>query len=111
VAHVMNITDVGHLDSDADEGEDKLEAGAKRENKSVWDVAEHYIGSFEHDAKLLNILPPNGYSGQHAPYARAIRAMPTSQIRRFILMFLGSMTTASSPARNYLIRKLLHDLK
>jgi cysteinyl-tRNA synthetase len=71
VAHVMNITDVGHLDSDADEGEDKLEAGAKRENKSVWDVAEHYIGSFEHDAKLLNILPPNGYSGQHAPYARA----------------------------------------
>src|SRR3982751_383507 len=40
VKHVMNITDVGHLDSDADEGEDKLQAGAKRENKSVWEVAE-----------------------------------------------------------------------
>src|SRR4051812_42870374 len=39
IRHVMNITDVGHLASDADEGEDKLEAGAKREAKSVWQVA------------------------------------------------------------------------
>jgi cysteinyl-tRNA synthetase len=44
VKHVMNITDVGHLASDEDEGEDKLEKGASRENKSVWEVAEFYIG-------------------------------------------------------------------
>src|SRR6185503_20963146 len=40
VKHVMNITDVGHLVSDGDEGEDKLEKGAAREGKSVWDVAQ-----------------------------------------------------------------------
>src|SRR5688572_15167985 len=42
VERVMNITDVGHLVSDADEGEDKLEKGAKREGKSAWKVAEFY---------------------------------------------------------------------
>src|SRR3954465_8009519 len=43
---VMNITDVGHLTSDADEGEDKLEKGAKREGKSAWEVAEFYTRDF-----------------------------------------------------------------
>src|SRR3989344_8924514 len=46
VKHVMNITDVGHLTSDADEGEDKLEAGAAREGKSAWDIAQHYTDVF-----------------------------------------------------------------
>src|SRR4051812_20632072 len=40
VNHVMNITDVGHLASDADEGDDKLEKGARREGKTVWEVAD-----------------------------------------------------------------------
>lgn len=71
VKHIMNITDVGHLASDADEGEDKLERGAKRENKSVWEVAEKYITSFENDMAALNVLPPNAYHGEHEPYARA----------------------------------------
>ncbi|MBI4033873.1 cysteine--tRNA ligase [Candidatus Saccharibacteria bacterium] len=71
VRHVMNITDVGHLTSDADEGEDKLEAGAQREGKSVWDVARHYTEAFLRAVKALNILPPNGYSGPAGPYARA----------------------------------------
>ena len=42
VTRVMNITDVGHLTSDADDGEDKLEKGARREGKTAWEVAEHY---------------------------------------------------------------------
>jgi Cysteinyl-tRNA synthetase len=42
VNHVMNITDVGHLTSDSDSGEDKLEKGAKKERKSVWDIAQFY---------------------------------------------------------------------
>src|SRR5476651_2074855 len=49
VKHVMNITDVGHLVSNADEGEDKLEKGAAREGKTVWEVAEHYTAAFELD--------------------------------------------------------------
>ena len=71
VKHVMNITDVGHLVSDEDEGEDKLEKGAARENKSVWQVAEFFIEAFLSDVKSLNILEPNGYDGPHGVYARA----------------------------------------
>lgn len=55
VRHVMNITDVGHLTSDADTGEDKLEAGAKREGKSVWDVAKFYTKTFLQDVSKLNV--------------------------------------------------------
>ncbi len=59
VKHVMNITDVGHLTDDADEGEDKIEKGAKREGKSVWEIARFYEKAFFEDAKALNILKPN----------------------------------------------------
>ncbi|MFA5004022.1 MAG: cysteine--tRNA ligase [Candidatus Saccharimonadales bacterium] len=56
---VMNITDVGHLTSDADEGEDKLEKGAKREGKTAWDVAKKYTEYFEHGMQRLNMLKPD----------------------------------------------------
>jgi cysteinyl-tRNA synthetase len=55
---VMNITDVGHLVSDADEGEDKLEKGARREGKTAWEVAEFYTKDFLEGMKELNILKP-----------------------------------------------------
>lgn len=55
---VMNITDVGHLVSDADDGEDKLERGARREGKSAWDVAAFYIDDFMLGLKMLNIKTP-----------------------------------------------------
>ena len=58
VTHVTNITDVGHLTSDADSGDDKMEKGAARENMSVWDVAQKYIDGFLHDADMLNIIRP-----------------------------------------------------
>ena len=57
--HVMNITDVGHLTSDADTGEDKMEKGAKRERKTAWEIAEFYTKVFKKDLKLLNIKEPN----------------------------------------------------
>ena len=56
---VMNITDVGHLVSDADEGEDKLEKGARREGKTAWQVAEFYTQDFLEGMKLLNIIKPD----------------------------------------------------
>jgi cysteinyl-tRNA synthetase len=59
VKHVMNITDVGHLTSDADTGEDKIELGAKRERKSAWEIAEFYTKAFKNDLKLLNIKEPD----------------------------------------------------
>jgi cysteinyl-tRNA synthetase len=55
---VMNITDVGHLVSDADDGEDKLEKGARREGKSAWDVAKYYGDYFVDGLKRLNISDP-----------------------------------------------------
>jgi len=59
VKHVMNITDVGHLTGDRDMGEDKLEAGAKREGKTAWQIAEFYTEAFKNDIKKLNILEPD----------------------------------------------------
>ena len=59
VKHVMNITDVGHLESDADDGQDKLEKGAKREGKTVWEIAKFYEKAFFDDIKKLNIKKPN----------------------------------------------------
>jgi len=59
VKHVMNITDVGHLTSDADEGEDKLEKGARREQKTVWEIADFYTNEFKKDIGLLSIEEPN----------------------------------------------------
>ena len=58
VKHVMNITDVGHLVSDADTGEDKMEKGAKRTGKSAWEIASLYTTAFQADLKALNILEP-----------------------------------------------------
>jgi len=58
VKHVMNITDVGHLTSDGDTGEDKMEKGAAREGKSVWDIAAYYSKVFFDNCKDLNIVAP-----------------------------------------------------
>ena len=59
VRRVMNITDVGHLASDADTGEDKMLKGAKRENKSVMEIAQFYTDAFFADCKKLNIKRPD----------------------------------------------------
>jgi cysteinyl-tRNA synthetase len=69
VMHVMNITDIGHLQSDADEGEDKMTAALKREGKpltlaAMREVAEFYATRFREDIATLNILPP-----EHMPFA------------------------------------------
>ncbi len=59
VKRVMNITDVGHLASDADTGEDKMVKGAKRENKTVMDIAKFYTDAFFADCEKLNIKMPD----------------------------------------------------
>lgn len=59
VKRVMNITDVGHLSSDADTGEDKMVKGARRENKTVMDIAKFYTDAFFSDCAKLNIKTPD----------------------------------------------------
>lgn len=58
---VMNVTDVGHLVSDADEGEDKLEKGARREGKTAWEVAKFYTDDFKKGMQALNIQDPTHF--------------------------------------------------
>ncbi len=59
VIRAMNITDVGHLTSDSDTGEDKMAKGARREGKSVYEIADFYTEAFLNDMKLLNIKVPS----------------------------------------------------
>jgi cysteinyl-tRNA synthetase len=61
VKHAMNITDVGHLTSDADTGEDKMEKGAAREGKNAWEIAKFYTEAFLKDTESLNLLPADVY--------------------------------------------------
>lgn len=56
--HVMNITDVGHLESDADEGEDKMEKAARKENKDPYEIAKYYTEIFFRDMQRLHIQRP-----------------------------------------------------
>ena len=59
VDRVMNITDVGHLTSDGDTGDDKMLKGAKREHKTVMEIAKFYTDAFFEDCKKLNIKKPD----------------------------------------------------
>ena len=59
VHHVVNITDVGHLTSDADTGEDKMEAGARRTGLTAWEIAERYTADFQEKLEWLNVLTPH----------------------------------------------------
>lgn len=74
VKYVSNITDVGHLVSDSDTGEDKMEKGAKREGKTAWDIAKFYTDAFLADSKKLNLLDPD------------VRPKPTEHIKEQIEM-------------------------
>ncbi|MBW4330810.1 cysteine--tRNA ligase [Stakelama sp. CBK3Z-3] len=62
LTHVINITDVGHLTSDADAGDDKMEAAAKAQSQSIWDIAAHYTRAFKGNIDALNIRHPTRWS-------------------------------------------------
>ena len=59
VNHVMNVTDVGHLTDDSDEGEDKMLVGARQRGMSVWEIAEHFTRAFFADVDKLNVVSPS----------------------------------------------------
>ncbi|WP_425229454.1 cysteine--tRNA ligase [Sphingomonas sp.] len=56
--HIINITDVGHLTSDADAGDDKMEQAAAAQQRSIWEIAAHYTDAFKRDVRRLNIVEP-----------------------------------------------------
>src|SRR3990172_3734422 len=61
VKHIINVTDVGHLTSDSDTGEDKIERAAKREGKTAKEIANYYFKVFRSDLDKLNVLEPNAW--------------------------------------------------
>jgi cysteinyl-tRNA synthetase len=69
VRHVINITDVGHLTSDADEGDDKLELAARRQHKDAWEIAERYTSEFKTDLSRLRVIEPDVWpkATEHIP--------------------------------------------
>jgi cysteinyl-tRNA synthetase len=62
LTHVINITDVGHLTSDADAGDDKMEAAARERAQSIWEIAAHYTAAFKANIADLNIREPSRWS-------------------------------------------------
>jgi cysteinyl-tRNA synthetase len=83
VNHIVNITDVGHLTSDADTGEDKMEKGAAREGKSVWDIAEFYTQAFYKDWERLNLIPPTRWTKATDHIAEQIALVKTLEEKGF----------------------------
>ncbi len=77
VKHVMNITDVGHLVSDSDEGEDKMEVGARREGLTAWDIALRYEAGFIQQCLALNIAAPDILSRATAHIPQQIAMIST----------------------------------
>ena len=80
LTHVINITDVGHLTSDADAGDDKMEKAAAGSGRSIWEIAAHYTEAFKRDVARLNIKPPARWSvatdhiGEMIAFAERIEA-------------------------------------
>ena len=101
VNHVMNVTDVGHLTSDSDTGEDKMLKGARREKKTVWQIAEFYTKSFKHDVKKLNILPPDILCKATAHIKEQIEMIEKLEKKSFTYTAGGNVYFNTSKLKDY----------
>jgi len=101
VKHVMNITDVGHLTSDDDTGEDKMEKGAKRENKTVWEVARFYTKAFKKDLKLINIKKPSVFIKATDTIKEQIKLIEKLEKKGFTYKVLDGVYFDSSKLPSY----------
>jgi len=101
VKHVMNITDVGHLTSDEDEGEDKMLKGAKREKKTVWEIAEFYTESFKKDIKNLNIIEPDEWPKATDHIKEQIEMIQTLEKKGFTYQAGGNVYFNTSKLKDY----------
>ncbi|MBI2145854.1 class I tRNA ligase family protein [Candidatus Woesearchaeota archaeon] len=101
VKHVMNLTDVGHLTSDADEGEDKMLAGARREHKTVWEIAEFYTDAFRQDIKKLNILKPDIWCRATDHIPEQIELIKTLEQKGFTYTAGGNVYFDTSKVSDY----------
>jgi cysteinyl-tRNA synthetase len=101
VKHVMNITDVGHLTSDADTGEDKIERAAKKEKKSAWEIAKFYEKAFKRDLKLLNIKEPDIWVRATETIEDQINLIKILEKKRFTYRISDGIYFDSSKLKSY----------
>ena len=101
VKHIINITDVGHLSDDGDEGEDKLEKGAKREGKTVWEVAEYYTKSFIDDYDALNIIRPDQFTKATDHIQEMQNMIKTLEKKGFTYISEGNVYFDTQKDKNY----------
>ena len=101
VNHIMNITDVGHLTSDADEGEDKMEAGAKREKKTIQEIAEEYTEAFKQNLADLNILSPDKWPKATDHIAEQIDLIKKLEEENFTYQTSDGVYFDTSKFKNY----------
>jgi cysteinyl-tRNA synthetase len=102
--HVINITDVGHLTSDADAGDDKMEKAAAREGRTAWDIAAYYQADFENDLARLNIRKPKhpratDYVEAMIDWAKAIEAKHCYQLESGLYFDTSTVPDYGSLAR------------
>ena len=103
VKRVMNITDVGHLASDADTGEDKMLKGAKRENKTVMEIAQFYTDAFFEDCRKLNIKRPDVVEPATNCIAEYIKIIETLLEKNFAYEAGGNIYFDASKLDKYYI--------
>ncbi len=101
VKHVINITDVGHLTSDADTGEDKVEEGARRTDQSAWEIAERYTRAFQDDFQQLNLLEPAIWCRATQHIAEQIKDIEEIERRGFIYVTSDGVYFDTSKLESY----------
>ena len=103
VNRVMNITDVGHLSSDADTGEDKMLKGAKRERKTVMEIAKFYTDAFFEDCKKLNIKRPDVVAPATQCIGEFIEMVQTLLDKGYAYISGGNVYFDTSKLENYYV--------
>ncbi len=101
IKHVINVTDVGHLVSDSDEGEDKIEKAAKKEGKSAREIAERYFKIFKNDLKKLNIIEPDIWSKATEHVKEQIELLKKLEKKGFTYKTSDGIYFDSSKFKNY----------
>lgn len=101
VKQVMNVTDVGHLSSDSDFGEDKMEVAAEKEHKKSKDIAKFYFKEFEYDMKRLNILMPEKWAWASEHIVEQIALVRKLEKKGFTYKTKDGIYFDSSKFKNY----------
>jgi len=101
IKHVINITDVGHLTSDSDTGEDKMEASAKKEGKTAEEIADYYFSVFEKDIKKLNIIEPDIWCKATEHIKEQIKLIKTLEKKGYTYKTSDGIYFDTSKFKNY----------